>query len=106
SRLRNKLSFQKYKKETIDREALSLKGHLDRRGFLQVSLELQELKHKHARKVDLLWKITLHHKRSFVFFGNSFFSNKELLEKVLAFGRSAWMIPATLLAEEIVKTYK
>src|SRR5438477_2567657 len=105
-RLSHNLMFQKYKKETINREAVSLKTYLSRKGFLQTGLSLEEYKNKKTHTVDLKWNITVHQKRSFMFYGNQFFSQKELLEKMIAFGRSAWLMPASLLAEEILNAYK
>jgi len=69
-------------------------------------LELEEYKNDHNLSIDLTWKISIHQKRAFVFFGNKFFSKKDLLEKMLDFGRSAWLLPASLLAEEITRVYK
>lgn len=105
-KLSRKLSSQHYQASLINREAVALKGYLGRRGYLHTDFELAEYRDVDKCCVDLTWKINVHQKRAFVFFGNRFFSKKELLEKILAFGRSAWLLPASLLAEEILAAYK
>jgi outer membrane protein insertion porin family len=105
-RLSHKLLSQKCSKEVMNREAVSLKSYLARKGFLQITINVEESLDKKNKKVFLQWKISLYQKREIVFFGNRFFSNNELLDKILAFGRSAWLLPASLLAEELISMYK
>src|SRR5581483_9624020 len=100
------LSDKKYKKAIMNREAIAVKTYLSHKGYLQTRVAVKEVINKITRTVDVLWKITVLQKRSIVFFGNRFFSTKELLEKIYAFGKSAWLMPATLLAEEILTAYK
>ncbi|BDC34868.1 hypothetical protein Noda2021_08260 [Candidatus Dependentiae bacterium Noda2021] len=38
--------------------------------------------------------------------GNNFFSKQELLKEILLFGRSAWLLPAHMLAQELVSKYQ
>src|SRR5690606_116744 len=105
-RLSRTLLSQKYKKSLINHESMLLKKYLGRKGFLQIGLELEEIKNFSTCVIDLKLKINVHQKRSFIFFGNRYFSKKELFEKILDFGQSAWLLPASLLAEEIISAYK
>lgn len=105
-RLTSALSLQYGKKELLSQEVARLKDYLAKKGFLQVAIELQKDIDLLSRQVNIVWKVTLYQKRAIVFFGHQFFSKKELMDKILAFGRSAWLLPATLLAEEIIRAYK
>ena len=100
------LSAQTFTKKLLNKHVKLLKNYLAKKGFLYSSFEMQEhIDHKH-RVVDLSIKCTIHQKREIVFFGNRFFSKKELLDKILDFGQSVWLLPASLLAEEVVREYK
>lgn len=100
------LSSQPFTKDLLHTHRGILKDYLAKKGFLHSGIELEENIDYVRAIVDLKFKITIHQKRAIVFFGNHFFSKKELLEKVLAFGQSMWLLPASLLAEEIVREYK
>ncbi len=106
NRLLQKISSRRYNKEMLKDEAIQIKTYLNHKELLQTHLELEEHKNKDESTVDLVWKITVQQKKSTVFFGNHFFSTKELFEKMLTFGRSAYFMPASLLAQEILSAYK
>jgi outer membrane protein insertion porin family len=100
------LSSRTFTKEQLNNEVIALKDYLAKKGFFHSAIKCkQKIDHRRA-VVNSKWKIIIHQKREIVFFGHRFFSKKELLEKVLAFGQSVWLLPATLLAEEIVRAYK
>lgn len=105
-KLSHALSSRIFTKEQLNKEITILKDYLAKKGFLHSAIKCkQEVDHDHAI-VKSKWKINIHQKREIVFFGHRFFSKKELLERVLAFGKSVWLLPASLLAEEIVRAYK
>src|SRR5579863_7304136 len=105
-KLSHALSSRSFTKEQLNSELVGLKDYLVKKGFFHSVIECeQQIDHHHA-VVNVVWKITINQKREIVFFGHNFFSKKELLEKVLAFGQSVWLLPASLLAEEIVRAYK
>lgn len=105
-KLSHALSSRTFTKELLNAEIAALKDYLAKKGFLHSTIKCkQEIDHENA-VVKSKWKITVHQKREIVFFGHRFFSKKELLEKILAFGKSVWLLPASLLAEEIVRVYK
>lgn len=95
-----------YSKAMLDRSINDLKKYLSRKGFLQVDIELIEKIDHEAEKLDLKFIITIHSKKEFMFFGNNFFSTQKLLEKILIYGRSAWLVPGSILSGELIKDYK
>jgi outer membrane protein assembly factor BamA len=100
------LSSRSFTQEQLDKESAVVKEYLAKKGFFYSTIKCkQKIDHDHA-VVNFVWKIDIAQKREIVFFGHRFFSEKELLEKVLVFGQSVYLLPATLLAEEIVRAYK
>jgi outer membrane protein assembly factor BamA len=95
-----------YGKEKINKTAQEVKLFLADKGFLHVSINLDEKVDHAARGVGLTWEINVHKKRELVFFGNAFFTRYQLCEKISEFGRSAWLLPAGILAEEIAQAYR
>lgn len=101
-----KLHKAAYTKQLVNEQCNALKRHLGREGYINVDIELSEKIEREEQSVKLVFTIRLHKKRLFVFVGNSFFSHDQLLDSTLVFGRSATLLPATFLSEEIVKLYK
>ncbi len=98
--------FGKYARGSLEQQAKGIKEYLAKRGFLLVNIDLTEqLRHAH-KSVRLKWHITIGRKRNFVFFGAHFFSRNQLLNRLLKFGRSAWIVPATILADELKDAYR
>ncbi|MDP3889008.1 MAG: hypothetical protein Q8Q25_00500, partial [bacterium] len=95
-----------YKKNNLNKVTSDIKQYLMEHGFLHTTIELSEKIDRRLKQVQVTWNIDLHHQKVFVFWGNYFFSNHQLLENILLFGRSAWLLPASLLAEEIERMYK
>ncbi len=95
-----------YDRKTLDQVAYSVKDYLAKQGFLHVTINLDEIIDRKRESVQLMWNIHLHHKRLFIFWGNRFFSEMQLLDNILLFGRSAWLVPASILAEEIERAYR
>lgn len=105
-KLSHVLATQSFTKNLLHTHVQELKDYLAKKGFLYSAIEVEEeIDHRRAL-VHLKLKIIIQQKREIVFFGHRFFSKKELLDKILAFGQSVWLLPASLLAEEIIKEYK
>jgi outer membrane protein assembly factor BamA len=100
------LKHAHYSKSLLNETARQLKKILFRKGYLDVTVELEESLHKEQARVRLYWSINIRHKKAVEFIGNLFFSSEELLEQLLLFGKSLALIPPSLLAEEIVLGYK
>lgn len=95
-----------YSKELLNEQTQLLKNYLAKKGFLHAIIEIKEKLNYENFTVALEWDITLYKKKEIVFFGHRFFSKKQLLDTILVFDQSIWLIPASLLAEEIIRAYK
>lgn len=102
----HKLEKVAYNKQMINDQCAELKRYLGREGYVNVDIELTEKIDREHNTVKLTLTIRLHKKRVFVFMGNLFFTHDELLDSTIIFGRSASLLPASFLSEEIVKMYK
>ena len=94
-----------YSRSSLNEETKGIKEYLSRHGFLHVTVMLDESVDHDNEKVSLTFTIRLQHKREFVFWGNHFFSNAQLLESIMVFERSVWLLPLSILTEEIVRAY-
>lgn len=94
-----------YSQELLNQKTSSIHTYLTRKGFLNAKISLKQTVHYATGKVDLHFDIQLSHKKNFVFFGNIFYTNQQLLDTILAFGRSAELLPESLISEEIVRMY-
>lgn len=95
-----------YSKNLVDEEVQKIKEYLIRKGYLNASIELEELINDKQERVQLTFTLFLQHKRAFEFLGNKYFTRSQLLETIILFGKSAILIPPWLIAEEITKIYK
>ncbi len=103
--LQKRLKGSFYAKETINRETKALKRFLAKKGFLHAAIMLDEKLDKKKGRVDLTFTIELQQKKAFIFTGNRFFSQDTLLDLVLQFGSSTWLLPASMLSEELMHAY-
>jgi outer membrane protein assembly complex protein YaeT len=90
---------------SINKEAKDLKRFLEKKGYLDVSIKLREEVDQIHKSVRLIFTIKINHKKEFVFSGNHFFSNDQLLDLILLFGNSACLLPASILSQEIIEAY-
>ena len=100
-----RLKKSAYIRENINVATKELKASLAAKGYMHSDIELDELVRYKQRRVGLVFKVTLHQKKKFCFAGNRFFSKEQLRSCLLAFGRSASLLPASILSEELVKLY-
>ncbi len=105
ARLISRLGRKSYSKKLINKEIEDLKKNMKRKGFLHVKIELLEQVNRKLGTVDLSFVLQFLHKKKFVFFGNSFFSDSQLLDVVLRLGQSVWLVPASILNQEIKQAY-
>ncbi len=96
----------RYSKKMLNAEMVALKRYLAKKGFLQVSIELQERVDMPARMIHLNFILDLHRKKEFVFKGNHFFSVDKLIDTILLFGESAALLPPAIVQQELEKAYK
>ena len=105
-KLSHALTAQSFTKNLLNTHVQELKDYLAKKGFLYSAIEVEEEIDHRRTLIHVKLKIIIQQKREIVFFGHRFFSKKELLDKILAFGQSVWLLPASLLAEEIIREYK
>lgn len=105
-KLSHVLSSQSFTKDQLNKQIGVLKNYLAKKGFLHSAIEVTEEIDYRRALVHIKLTINTYQKREIVFFGHRFFSKKQLLDKMLDFGQSVWLLPASLLAEEIVRAYK
>lgn len=99
------LSNSVYDKTAINKQCRELKEYLEKKGYPHIAIDLTEQVNTTQAAIDLYWSIDLFQKKEFVFFGNHHFSKQELLDEILLFGRSAWLLPAHMLAHELTAKY-
>ena len=102
----SRLADKMYSREAINKAAKEGKQYLQQKGFLDISLELKETVCRSEKKIDLLFTSEVYQKKEFIFLGNQFFSCEQLVETILLFGHSASLLPASILAEEIMHMYQ
>lgn len=90
----------------VDKHVQYLKDYLAKKGFLKGTIDLQQnIDHQH-KSVELIFIIHLNQRKKITFFGNHFFSKKELLDQILVFGNSLYLLPPSIVAEELLNAYK
>ncbi len=100
-----KIVNNNYNKAMLNTTMQKLKRYLAKRGFLHVTIELKEQVDYDAQEVNLSFVCDVHKKKHLNFEGNSFFTADQLLDEILLFGQSAWMLPATMMQQEIEQLY-
>lgn len=91
---------------TINQETQAIKDYLAKKGYVNAQIELSTSINPESSTVDLQFKVKIGIQRRFVFFGNNFFSTKDLIEQCATFGRSADLVPLSLIVDEIVERYR
>ncbi|OQA35329.1 MAG: Translocation and assembly module TamA precursor [Candidatus Dependentiae bacterium ADurb.Bin331] len=91
---------------TISQQTQAMKDYLAKKGYVNAQIELITTINQENYTVDLQFKIKIGNQRRFIFFGNNFFSTKELIEQCATFGRSADLVPLSLIVEEITERYR
>lgn len=95
-----------YNQASINSHIQRLQKDLARKGFIYVTIDMQQKVHHETHKIDLTFTLDVHHKKEFIFTGNKFFSQEKLLDLMLEFGHSAWLLPASIFAQEIKQAYQ
>lgn len=99
--LRNKY----YHRDLINTQTDLLKNILVEQGYLYADIALHETVHPVTEAIDLVFKIYVHDRRKCIFVGNCFYTQAQLFGYIAAFGRSSYVLPASILAEEISNLY-
>jgi len=94
-----------YNRDTINAQTTALKNYLIKKGYVHLEIELTEHIDYKTRHIDLHFIICIQYKKKFCFIGNHFFSSTQLLDCIVAFGKSLSLLPASIISEELMKTY-
>lgn len=95
-----------YHQSLINNETQFLKQYLAKKGFLNSIIKLGKEFDYNNSMVKLNFHLTLNQKKTISFFGNHFYSNKELFDLFFAFGRSAALLPNSFICQEIIGAYQ
>ncbi len=106
NQLFKKLRGKKYSKNLINKEIANIKKLLFKKGFGRVDVQLNETVDRASESVHIAIDIEVKKGKEFIFFGNHQFSSDQLLDSLAPFGNSVYSIPPSLLAQELVNSYK
>jgi outer membrane protein insertion porin family len=95
-----------YSQTLVNNETNFLKSYVSKKGYLNSVITLKKEFDFEHDTIKLFFSITLHQKKAIAFFGNHFFSNKELYDLIFAFGRSTALLPDSFLCQEIIDAYQ
>ncbi|MCF7900106.1 BamA/TamA family outer membrane protein [Candidatus Babeliales bacterium] len=100
-----KLVHKKYSETHLTQVTKEIKKYLENEGYSKAGVHLQTNTVSGKKEVYLTITIKPTIKRKFVFLGNAFFNENELLDFLYRFGDSVSMISASLFAEDIETHY-
>lgn len=104
--LTHDLNNSPYSKTLINEQYQSIKTYLVKEGFLNPKITCKTNIDKNNSKVSLNFDITLFQKKRFVFVGNEFLSTNEIFNSLLVVGSSTFLIPPSLLVDDLILMYK
>lgn len=100
-----KIEDKQYTSERIAHTMKEIQHCLEQRGLTSSYVSLSESRSDEDARVKITFIINLEKSRAFEFFGNHYFSSKELMRVVTHFGKDAGMLPAEILAQEVLSEY-
>ncbi len=100
-----KLVGKNYTNERVTQTMKGIQLCLEQRGLTSSHVALTESCAEKDARVALTFVINLEKSRSFEFFGNHYFSSNDLMRVVTHFGKDAGMLPAEILAQEVLAEY-
>lgn len=104
--LQRRLEGKKYSSKLIENAQRRLKANLVSQGFLDVAIETTYELQSDDKTVIVYIDVNLEKKREFVFWGNNFFKDTDVLSHLLLYGKSAWYFPLSIIEDEIETLYK
>jgi len=101
-----RLLHKKYNKKFLESIVVEMQKYLSDEGYEATTITFDEQLDIGNASMRLNWHIGVQHKYTSIFWGNSFFSDNQLQQCIIDFGRSARLIPTSLLVQEIERLYK
>lgn len=83
-----------------------IKEYLLQKGYIKPKIAIESTIDTQKETVMLHVTITLGKQQRFIFLGNHFFSNQELFKELCIFGDATFIIPASLLMEDLILLYR
>lgn len=99
------LRSARYSKKLLNKQAANIMQFCAREGFANVHIGLEEQFDRLQCAVSMVWVVEVAQKKEAIFLGNRFFSAKKLRELLADCGQSGVLLPASLLADEIMQAY-
>ncbi|MGE0009183.1 MAG: BamA/TamA family outer membrane protein [Candidatus Babeliales bacterium] len=97
---------KRYTKLLVDQAGAAVRRYLAKKGYLEATIAMRECINYNKAAIKLEFMITLHDRREIEFFGNHYFTSNQLLDLIASFGRTAWLVPAEVLAQEFEAAYR
>ncbi|MBI2344680.1 BamA/TamA family outer membrane protein [Candidatus Dependentiae bacterium] len=104
--LQRSLEGKGYSSVLLEHTQKKLQAKLINQGFLDVHIDSKYEIQDGSAMVTVYVDVNLEKKREFVFWGNKFFKNSEILSHLLLYGKSAWYFPLSIIEDEIETLYK
>ncbi len=104
--LKRRLEGKKYTDKLIESTKKRIQATLVHQGFLDVAINVSYEFLQNEKAVFVTIDVNLEKKREFVFWGNKFFRNSEILSHLLLYGKSAWYFPLSIIEDEVETLYK
>lgn len=99
------LNGKLYTRLLVDTCGQVIKRILIHEGYAHHKITLHQHIHRSTNTIDLSVQIRLYNKRALCFQGNHYFSDEQLLDHLIDYSHSFWMLPSCLLAEELSRWY-
>lgn len=97
---------RRYTKQMIKHTHEHINRCLAEYGFFHADIALQEELVLDKKQVNFHYTIALYPKREFIFVGSRYYTTNQLLDQIIHNGSSACLLPAPLLADELITSYK
>ncbi len=101
-----RLLHKKYNKKFLESVIVEIQKYLLDEGYETTTITFDDQLDIDKASIQLNWHIGVQYKYVSIFWGNSFFSDDQLQRCIIDFGRSARLIPISLLVQEIERIYK
>lgn len=96
----------KYTKTLFDTQIKFLKEYLHKKGYLHVKITSVLQPNATSNQLTIELSLRAGARKNFVFFGNHYFTDTQLRDKIMLFGQAVLLVPVSLLAQELAENYK
>ncbi len=104
--VKKKLINSFYDKKTIKKQAKNIKNILKKIGYLYCKVFIKTFVDFNEKKIAIVFDVKCNNQIKIFFKGNNYFSDKKLFDKMAQFKNKNWVIPDSILIEEVTNMYK